>query len=118
MAFLSRPDEPQNLGAKEAVMGKEHQHQKIEVTSTCTSCGAELGRGEFDTRQLAKQDVNKESATALPERDAMSLVNANLAVPINIAAALNVLSDGSIAAAVAQQTTPIDQSTGITPPTM
>jgi hypothetical protein len=46
----------------------------------------------------------------------MSLVNANLAVPINLAAALNVLSDGSIAAAAAQQTTPIDQSTGITPP--
>jgi hypothetical protein len=102
-------------GAKEAAMGKDHQHSRIEVTSTCTSCGEQIGRGEFD-RQLAKQEVDKESAAALPERDAMSLVNANLAVPINIAAALNVLSDGSIAAAVAQQTTPIDQSTGITPP--
>jgi hypothetical protein len=103
-------------GAKEAAMSKEHQHSRIEVTSTCTSCGEQIGRGEFDTRQLAKQDVDKESAAELPERDAMSLVNANLAVPINLAAALNVLSDGSIAAAVAQQTTPIDQSTGITPP--
>jgi len=37
-------------------------------------------------------------------------------LPINLAAALNVLSDGSIAAAVAQQQTPIDQSTGIAPP--
>jgi hypothetical protein len=98
-------------------MGKEHQHSRIEVTSTCTSCGEQIGHGEFDTRQLAKQDVDKESATALPERDAMSLVNANLAVPINIAAALNVLSDGSIAYADATQMTPIDQSTGITPPT-
>jgi hypothetical protein len=97
-------------------MGKEHQHTNIEVTSTCTSCGEQIGQGRFDTRQLAKQDVDKESAAALPERDAMSLVNANLAVPINIAAALNVLSDGSIAAAAAQQNTPIDQSTGITPP--
>jgi hypothetical protein len=96
---------------------KDHQHSKIEVTSTCLSCGEQIGRGEFDTRQLAKQYIDKQSATVLPERDAMSLVNANLAVPINIAAALNVLSDGSIAAAVAQQTTPIDQSTGITPPT-
>jgi hypothetical protein len=103
---------------KEASMGKEHQHSRIEVTSTCTSCGQQLGQGEFDNRQLAKQDLDKESAAALPERDAMSLVNANLAVPINLAAALNVLSDGSIAAAVAQQTTPIDQSTGITPPTV
>ena len=97
-------------------MGKDHQHTKIQVTSTCLSCGEQIGQGEFDKRQLAKQGVDKESATALPERDAMSLVNANLAVPINIAAALNVLSDGSIAAAVAEQTTPIDQSTGITPP--
>jgi hypothetical protein len=96
---------------------KDHQHTNIEVTSTCTSCGEQIGQGRFDTRQLAKQDVDKESAAALPERDAMSLVNANLAVPINIAAALNVLSDGSIAAAAAQQNTPIDQSTGITPPT-
>jgi hypothetical protein len=97
-------------------MGKEHQHERIEVTSTCLSCGEQIGHGEFDRRQLAKQDVNKESATALPERDATSLVTANLAVPINLAAALNVLSDGSIAAAAAQQTTPIDQSTGIAPP--
>jgi len=99
-------------------MGKEHQHSRIEVTSTCTSCGQQLGQGEFDNRQLAKRDLDKESAAALPERDAMSLVNANLAVPINLAAALNVLSDGSIAAAAAQQTTPIDQSTGITPPSV
>jgi hypothetical protein len=98
-------------------MGKEHQHTRIEVTSTCMSCGQQVGQGQFDRRELAKKDVDKESAAALPERDAMSLVNANLAIPINLAAALNVLSDGSIAAAVAQQTTPIDQSTGTTPPT-
>ena len=94
-----------------------HQHDRIEVKSVCTDCGKELDKKTFDRRELSNQDVDKESAAALPERDAMSLVNANLAVPINIAAALNVLSDGSIAAAVAQQTTPIDQSTGITPPT-
>ena len=47
----------------------------------------------------------------LPERAAMSLVNANLAIPVNLAAALNVLSDHSAAAAGALQQTPIDQST-------
>jgi hypothetical protein len=47
----------------------------------------------------------------LPDREAMSLVNANLAIPVNLAAALNVLSDGSIAGAAAQQNTPIDQAT-------
>jgi hypothetical protein len=46
----------------------------------------------------------------LPNREAMSLVNANLAAPINLALALNVLSDNSVAIANAQQYAPINQS--------
>ena len=46
---------------------------------------------------------------ALPDRAAMSLVNANLALPINAAIAANVLSDSSVAAANAEQMTPIVQ---------
>jgi hypothetical protein len=46
----------------------------------------------------------------LPNREAMSLVNANIAAPINLAAALNVLSDSSVAIANAQQYAPIEQS--------
>jgi hypothetical protein len=38
-------------------------------------------------------------------------VNANIAIPVNVALAANVLSDQAIAAAEAAQTTPIDQST-------
>ncbi len=37
----------------------------------------------------------------------MSLVNANLAVPVNLAAALNVLSDNSTAGAGAVQQDPL-----------
>jgi hypothetical protein len=47
----------------------------------------------------------------------MSLVNANLAIPVNLALAANVLSDGSIAAAGAQQNTPISQGMLTSPPT-
>ena len=62
---------------------RDHKHTNIAVTSTCLSCGEQLGEGHFDTRQLAKQDVDKESATALPERDAMSLVDGGIRlVPI------------------------------------
>jgi hypothetical protein len=39
----------------------------------------------------------------------MSLINANVAAPINIALAANVLSDHSTAYAIANQTAPIDQ---------
>ena len=53
----------------------------------------------------------------LPDREAMSLVNANVAAPINAALALNVLSDNSVAYANAEQTAPITQSTGGTLPT-
>jgi hypothetical protein len=45
----------------------------------------------------------------LPNREAMSLINANVAAPINLAAALNVLSDSSVAVADAQQYAPINQ---------
>ncbi len=40
----------------------------------------------------------------------MSLVNANVAAPINAAVALNALSDGSTAYASATQDAPITQS--------
>ena len=49
-------------------------------------------------------------AEELPEREQMSLVNANVAVPINAAIAANVLSDGSIAYADATQDANLDQS--------
>jgi hypothetical protein len=58
---------------------------------------------------LNRADMEMQQASELPDREAMSLVNANLAAPINLALAANVLSDGSIAAASANQTTPIMQ---------
>jgi len=82
-----------------------HDHQHIEVRSVCADCGAELANQTFN-----RADVETQQMTELPDREAMSLVNANLAIPINIAAALNVLSDGSIAQAGALQQTPIGQA--------
>jgi hypothetical protein len=61
-------------------------------------------------------DLTQETVVELPDRAAMSLVNANLALPINLALAANVLSDGAVAAAQAQQTTPINQGIFSTPP--
>jgi hypothetical protein len=54
-------------------------------------------------------ELSSESVEALPDRAAMSLVNANIAAPINAALALNVLSDNSVAYANAVQTAPIVQ---------
>jgi hypothetical protein len=61
-------------------------------------------------RKLTREELDQLVGEELPERAAMSLVNANIAIPINAAIAANVLSDGAIAYAEAAQTTPIDQS--------
>jgi hypothetical protein len=52
---------------------------------------------------LSEQELREEIGEQLPGREAMSLVNANLALPINAALALNVLSDNSTAVAGATQ---------------
>jgi hypothetical protein len=62
-------------------------------------------------RALTEDELARQGAEELPERDEMSLVNLNAAVPVNAAVAANVLSDGSTAEANALQQTPIDQST-------
>jgi hypothetical protein len=62
-------------------------------------------------KQLTREDLEQLAGEELPERAAMSLINANLAIPVNVALAANVLSDNSAALAQAIQQTPIDQST-------
>jgi hypothetical protein len=60
-------------------------------------------------RPLTREELAELAGEELPERAAMSLVNANVAIPINAAIAANVLSDGATAAALAAQQTPIQQ---------
>jgi hypothetical protein len=54
-------------------------------------------------RSLTREELNALAGEELPERAAMSLVNANIAAPINAAVALNALSDNSVAYANAEQ---------------
>lgn len=61
-------------------------------------------------RRLSKEELEQLAGEPLPERAAMSLINANIAAPINAALALNVLSDNSTAYADATQTAPITQT--------
>jgi hypothetical protein len=67
-----------------------------------------------ETKEVPIEKLRKQSqgqVSELPNREAMSLINANIAAPINLAAALNVLSDSSVAVANAQQYAPIEQTT-------
>jgi hypothetical protein len=65
-------------------------------------------------QELTPEELEQQEGAELPDREAMSLVNANLAIPVNAAVAANVLSDGATAYADAVQQTPIDQG-NVTP---
>ena len=60
--------------------------------------------------ELTDEELEQQAGEELPDREAMSLINANLAAPVNAAVALNVLSDNSVAYANAEQTATIEQS--------
>jgi len=67
-------------------------------------------RKQRHERELTPEELEAQEAAELPDREAMSLINANVAAPVNAAVALNALSDGSVAVANAQQTAPITQN--------
>jgi hypothetical protein len=66
----------------------------------------------LEYRNLTREELNALAGEELPEKAAMSLINANIAAPINAALALNVASDNSVAYANATQDVDIDQSAG------
>ena len=67
---------------------------------------------------MTERELEQQTIVALPAREALSLVNANLALPINLALAANVLSDGSVAVADAQQYAPVGQGLMTAPTTI
>ena len=69
-----------------------------------------MPEGAMEFRPLTREELDQLAGEQLPERAAMSLINANLAIPINAAVAANVLSDNSIAFANAEQTVDITQT--------
>jgi len=79
------------------------QHDRLAIQLRCPDCGDEI-----ESREISRAEMDAQ-AVELPDREAMSLVNANIAAPINLALAANVLSDNSTAVAMAQQVTPITQ---------
>jgi hypothetical protein len=70
-----------------------------------------MAEGQPEYKTLTREELDELAGEPLPERAAMSLINANLAAPINLAVALNAASDNSIAYANAEQNVDIDQST-------
>lgn len=63
-----------------------------------------------DGQDLTTEELEAQDASELPDREEMSLINANLAIPVNAGIAANVLSDGSTANAGATQTNDLPQT--------
>jgi hypothetical protein len=59
--------------------------------------------------ELSAEELDAQNASELPDRENMSLINANIAIPVNAGIAANVLSDGASAYADAVQQGPITQ---------
>jgi hypothetical protein len=62
-----------------------------------------------DYRPVSRAELDELAGEALPERAAMSLINANVAIPVNAAVAANVLTDHSTANAHSAPNGPITQ---------
>lgn len=59
---------------------------------------------------LTPDELEAQAGEELPDREAMSLIDANVAAPVNAAVAANILSDDSVAYANAEQNVVIDQA--------
>jgi len=66
---------------------------------------------QAEPSELSPEELAAQEVAELPDREAMSLINANIAIPVNAAVAANVLSDGAAAYANAIQTDQITQGT-------
>jgi hypothetical protein len=85
--------------------GKMHERYEVRLMKIAD------GKEECVESRDVPRDQLEAQIAQLPDREAMSLVNANVFVPVNLAAALNVLSDHSAAGAFADQYAPGNQST-------
>ena len=85
---------------------RESEESKEQLEGSQTDAEQAKGQG------LSEEELKAQEGEQLPDREQMSLINANLAAPINAAVAANVASDDSIAYANAEQTNEITQSNG------
>jgi hypothetical protein len=67
------------------------------------------GHEEQRGAEVTADELYEQQASELPDREAMSLVNLNAAIPVNAGLAANILSDNANAGATATQTGAIGQ---------
>jgi hypothetical protein len=98
-------------GGGDSLSSRQQVHvRQGRSTRTAHSSSQQKERTVKEQPGLSPEELAAASGEQLPDREQMSLVNANVAVPVNAAVAANVLSDDSVANADADQLSGIDQS--------
>ena len=87
-----------------------HEHEKPLTSDDHDTLAGETHR-EVQYKKLTREELEQIAGEPLPDRAAMSLVNANLAAPVKAAVAANMVSDDSIEYANPEQDGDIDEST-------
>ena len=89
---------------------RQHGAVNLDVQINVGGSRVSAGGGEPVPEELTREELAAQTGEELPDREAMSLIDANIAAPVNAAVALNVLSDDSTAFANAEQTADITQT--------
>ena len=96
-----------SVSSRQKIVQRSHRRSSAQPNPEEES---KMSENETNEQELSAEELEKQGAEELPAREAMSLIDANLAAPVNAAVAANVLSDNSTATADATQTVDIDQS--------
>lgn len=83
------------VSSRQRVVQRDGRTVVTEERTASTTVGEEGGRGgERDTDELSLEELENEEGSELPDREAMSLLDASVAIPVNPAVAADVLSEG------------------------
>jgi len=95
---------------RETTSGMNAQRIIDDAEGECSEKGGQMSEeNKFQKGGLSAEELEQQTGEQVPDREEMSLVNLNLAAPVNAAVAANVLSDNATAAAGATQDAAIDQ---------
>ena len=91
------PGTLKRVSTRQRIVQRDEQTVSEERTVTTTDGEDDEAREERDTDELSLEELESEEGTELPDRpdrEAMSLLDASVAIPVNPAVAANVLAEG------------------------
>lgn len=89
------PGTSKRVSARQRIVQRDERTVVSEERTVTTTEGEDdEAREGRDTDELSLEELESEEGTELPDREAMSLLDASVAIPVNPAVAANVLAEG------------------------